>query len=150
MWQKKIKGVAKSFGRLVISILVIWFLAFATPRINSRGLADTDYLLMCGLPLGAYFAGKHWYHSVVFMYYGAIGMLIFIAAYFIYGELVRTFASDDGAALRDFLSWEVLVVAVVIACYFAGRFGNASTKSRKRKRIVSNGVAESKSTSGPA
>jgi hypothetical protein len=54
--------VIRSVCVLVVSLLVVGFLTLTAPRVTPPGgLGGFDFLLMCGLPIGAFVAGKRWY-----------------------------------------------------------------------------------------
>lgn len=111
-----IVGGVKSLAWLCVSLLIVWLLAHPP-----FGLTRFDYFVMCCIPLGAFFAGKHWYNSSLFMIYGAICMTTYIPGYFMDRDIYSRFARDEWAAYREFLSWEVGTLAVAFACSLAGR-----------------------------
>ena len=125
---------------LVATIVVVGLLSAMLPRITSGGfvggLTRSDFVLMCGLPLGAFCAGRHWYRYELFLWYGALGLLTFVPAYLSDGNVRLSYTrvpfgeQELEAILHDAAGWTIAVVAAAIICMLVGRWANRHVARR--------------------
>jgi hypothetical protein len=116
---------------LFACFLIVGFLTLSIPRITPPGgLVGFDFLLMCGLPVGAYIAGKRWHNGPVFLLYGALGMLTFVPGYLADGRLGLKFAYGNSTVIGDVVAWTVGVLFVSIVCNLLGKAANQPAMPR--------------------
>lgn len=91
------------------------------------GLCRFDFVLMVGVPLGAFAAGRHWYRHELFLLYGAAGILLFVPPYLSDNNLRHLYTEPYGdvgidAMLHDTAAWTIATVAMAVVCMFLARW----------------------------
>lgn len=125
---------------LVATVVVVGLLSAMLPRITSGGvvggLTRTDLVLMGGLPLGAFCAGRHWYRYELFLWYGALGLLTFVPAYLSDGNVRLSYSrvpfgeQELEAILHDAAAWTIALLTSAIICLLLGRWANRLVAQR--------------------
>jgi hypothetical protein len=93
-------------------------------------------VLMCGLPIAAFCAGRHWYRYELFLWYGALGLLTFVPAYLSDGNVRLSYTrapfgeQELEAILHDAAGWTIAVVTSAIACMLIARWANRRSPLR--------------------
>jgi hypothetical protein len=92
-------------------------------------LVTADYVIMCGVPIGAFAAGRHWYRYELFLLYGGFGLALFVPAFLAdrnnHNKIYTTNTADHAAIdaiLHDTAAWTIAMVAMAVACMFIGRW----------------------------
>jgi hypothetical protein len=121
--------------RQSLTILLSWFLVvgFSTllaPRVTPPGgLVGVDYVLMCSLPFGAFFAGRRWYNGPVFLFYGMLGMLAFVPGFLADGRLGLKYEYGNSTPIDDVIAWTIGTLGVAIICRMTGWAAHESQRT---------------------
>lgn len=119
--------MTRSLKTLLVFLLIVGFLTLSAQRITPPGgLNHFDYIVMWGLPIGAYLAGRHWYNGSVFLIYGALGMLMFVPGYLADGRLGLKFIYGQSTVAGDVVAWTAGVLLMSIVCRLLGKLANNS------------------------
>jgi len=136
--------MGRALAILTATFLVVALLTSLLPRIAPPGgpgpgaLVTADYVFMSLLPLGAFFAGRHWYRYELYLLYGAAGLALFIPAFLAdrnnhNRQYFETYPGHDAidAVVHDSAAWTIALVAAAAACMFIARWAHAHFPNRR-------------------